>query len=543
MVKRLLPLVAALLLVLTWALPALADPGDGLVPPPTNPNQTSLTDTYSPGSLGFYTPSGLKYMVDRPVNNLLSAAFAGAGYFVKWTGRALDYAWNFNITRWLAGMIDPVYQRFSGLVWGFGGLLFAFAGLWVAIKMFKGELSVLTVGLVSMVVVLALAVWFSDGIGNLVADAEDAFSELSNQIVAVAASPTEKPDQTVNRVSDSLYQGIILENWARANFTSLDAAKKPAYTVNGVAGAALLEAAKDEKDLKRFQGDNEEDLAPMYSDTGLRTRAMTVLTTWIQSLLVTLFLAFLSLVVLGSKGVTVLAAMALPFMLFTAAMPWFNGLTALKRYGLAVMWASFVKLLASIALATYLALLAGLQDAVGNTPGGWATVTLLIAATGLVMWFLGKPLIKAFLSLFFRDKTKPVATTTSSQQVTHTSTTAAQAAAFRAAGGYPASGGPFLPAPGGTTPSFTQAQAGAFLNHTITSVATNTTQTTPLAAAGGHLKKRHLVAHAATLQVLQPKSPVATLAGAAGEATHTTELINLVRDTRRLVQNELVKGR
>lgn len=399
--------IVATLLVFFLGAPVIAA-GDDSTPPPTDPSRTLLADRYPPSSLNFYTAPGLKYMSARPVNNILSALFAVPAWLAKWTARSLDYAWNFNLARWAGGLIDPVNVRFGDLLWKFSGFLSALIGGWIAVRVFKGEMAQMTAGLMVLAMVLGIAVWSRAGISSVVADMEDAFSDLASEILVPGARPGETADKTITSISDGIYQQLVLENWSRANFTTFEAARKPEYVLDGLPGGVLLGVSDSEaeKIFKRFGGTSSPDFTPWYADGAIRSRFMVTFNTWLSVLMFVPILLVLAMVVIGAKALTVFFAMFFPVAVFLAAMPWFNGLRFLKGYAVLVFIAPVFKTLCSFALAIYMAFLGGLMNSAPTIPGGWMTITLIMAGLALTTYWFGKPIARVFSNLVLQVPSK-----------------------------------------------------------------------------------------------------------------------------------------
>lgn len=411
MVKRITVALLMVLLILTAA-PVQAD--DGLTPP-SSTGQESLVDRYPPDSLHFHTEDASWYEPGKATKNALTTVVAAVFQFlalvVKWTIRCLDYAWNFNVARWFGGAIDGVAGRFSGLVWTFGGLLFTFVGGWIALQVWQGAMGRVTGGLVALSMVLGVAVLSQAGLSGMVADVEDASTELAGEILTAGAQG-ETVQSTVTNLGDGVYRQLILEQWARANFSSIEAANRPAYVANGVPGGAFLGLTEEQAQQKYMDLKAREDLrdtfatdlAPWQSDSSISRRIGVTLNTFLSVLLFLPILLLLSIFVLGAKGLTVMLAMGFPVAVFFAAMPWFSGMRFLRGYAVWVFVAPIVKTLCSFFLAAYMAFLGGLMDASTSIPGGWATITLIMGSFGLTLWLLGRPLLRLFASLFIRHQ-------------------------------------------------------------------------------------------------------------------------------------------
>lgn len=400
--RLLLPLLVIVFLLVSGAGVAVAE-GDGLTPPPTDPTKVGLADQYPPDSLSFYTSGGLKQMGNRMISNILAAAFDFAAWVAKWTSRFTDYAWNFNLARFTGAMIDPVNTRITGTMWKFGGLLCTFIGAWMAVKVYRDQMSRLTAGLVALAVVLGVAIWSQAGISSFVADVEDAFSDVSGALMTAATDPSKSSSETLLAMNDGIYKQLILENWARANFDSLEVAKKPEYMQRDIPGDVFLGLTEEraDKEFKRLGGTDNQDLSPWYSDRSVRTRAAVTVNTLLSVLLFIPVMLILSILVLGAKGLTVIFAMAFPVAVFFAAMPWFSGIRFLKGYMVVMFVAPIVKIFCSLGLALYLAFLGGLMDAAQQIPGGWATITMIAISLLVTTWWLGKPIARALGSLLF----------------------------------------------------------------------------------------------------------------------------------------------
>lgn len=411
MVRRLV-IGLIVLVVALLAVPVQAD--DGLTPPPTS-GQQSLVDQYPPDTLHFHSESASWYEPGKATKNALTTVVAAIFQFlamiVKWTVRALDYAWNFNVAQWFGGAIDGVAGRFSGLVWTFGGLLFTFIGGWIALQVWQGSMSRMTGGLVALAMVLGVAVLSQAGISGMVADVEDASTELAGEILTAGAKG-ETTQTSVTGLGDGIYRQLVLEQWARANFASIEAANKSAYMANGLPGGVFLglsdqRAEEKYRDLQARDDLKESfatDLAPWTSDSSVSRRIGVTLNTLLSIILFLPILLLLSVFVLGAKGLTVMLAMGFPIAVFFAAMPWFSGMRFLRGYTVWVFVAPIVKTLCSFFLAAYMAFLGGLMDASTTIPGGWATITLIMGSLGITMWLLGRPLLRLFASLFIRHQ-------------------------------------------------------------------------------------------------------------------------------------------
>lgn|GEM_PF-4826070 len=404
MVRRLLAGLLLMAAILTAA-PVTAD--DGLTPPPVSGRQT-LADRYPPDTLHFYTEDASWYEPGKATKNalttVLAALFQFVAMIVKWTLRAVEYAWEFNITRWFGGSIDAVAGRFGKLVWSFGGLMFTFLGGWVALQVWRGAMGRMAAGLAVVAVVLGIAVWTQAGLSKIVADVEDIGSDLAGEILTTGAEG--ETAGAVVGLSDGLYRQMIIEQWARANFASLEAANKPEYVREGLPGGRFLGLPPDKaaNEYKMLSEEQRQDLSPWHSDGAISRRIAVTLNTILSVLLFLPILLLLSLFVLGTKALTVFFAMGFPLALFVAAMPWFDGIRFLKGYTIWVFISPMVKMFGAVFLAIYMAFLGGLMSSATAVPGGWATVTLIMGALALTLWLLGRPLLRLFSSLLFRPK-------------------------------------------------------------------------------------------------------------------------------------------
>lgn len=404
--KRLLSVVFALILVLIVAGSGWAD--EGFSPPPTDPNRTTLTSTYPPDSLAFYTAPGLKYAGKRMTNSIFSSLFSFTAMLADWTFKATDYAWNFNLARWTGGLIDPVNTKIGDVVWKFGGLILSITALWIVVKVWHGQFARVTGGLMVLSIVLTVAVLSRNGISAVVADIEDAAGELAGEVLTAGADPGETAATRMTSISDGLYLQLILHPWAKANFASLEAARKPEYMGKGIPGDRFLGNTdkEAEEEFKRAGGAKNDDLWPWYSDGSIQRRAMVTFSTLISVLLVIPVMLALSLLVIGAKALTVIFAMGLPVAVFLAALPVFSGLRFLKGYLVFVCVGPISTLVCSFVVALYTAFLGGLMGAADQIPGGWLTISLILFALGFATYVFWRPIIRLFASLLTKQKTK-----------------------------------------------------------------------------------------------------------------------------------------
>lgn len=417
MVKRYLAgfmLALFLLIGLPMNSTVAADP-----PPPSSFSASayaptaSLADRYLPEDLVYYsrpggwTPEGMKHGMEGQVSSLLSSIHGFFAVLVKMTITALDLAWNFNLSRYLGGAIDSVAARFSGVVWGFGGVAFGLAALWTAIQVWNSAYNRLTAGVTVMVGVMCLGVMVSTGPSTLLAQVEDIASEVSVKVLSTPETPN--PQQAVNSMTDAIYQQLILEPWARANFKDLETAQL--YASDGVAGAQLWHLSEDQA-KRRWEtisgSDRKEDLLPWY-DNPVGRRVAVLLTTFLSLILVLPITALFGLLVLGAKLFTAFFAGLLPVAVFVAFLPFFRGVSFLRGWFTWTCAAPIIQVICSFTLGAWMAFSGGLMDSASTIPGGWATVTLIIGAFTILVWKMGRPILRLFASLLFKAEVEKVA--------------------------------------------------------------------------------------------------------------------------------------
>lgn len=401
MVRRLLAAMLVLCCLALWGSLAVAD--DGITPPPIDTANQRLADKYPPETLRFESAPGWKYGGLEWISNIEAAIFYAAAVFVKWTGRAMDYAIHFNVARWVKDLIDPINTRMSNNLWAWGGTIFTLIGVWLVMRFWRNQYTQMSGELLALAIALMFAVWVNGGIGDWLADMDDAGSEVMTAVMNVGSDKTSRIHDDMINIEDGLYRQLILEPWARANFTSLEAASKPDYMKNGIPGDVFLgkdvEAAR--KVFEDLRGVKNEDLAPWYTNSAMTTRGGVAIVTLLTSILFLIVLLVCSLLVLGAEGIGIMFAFGLPFATWIASMPWFAGIRFLKGYFVLVLLAPIVKIIAGLGMAMYLAFVSGLMDAAPRIQGGWTVVTLLVVAVLVAGWFLAKPIFAVLGKLFF----------------------------------------------------------------------------------------------------------------------------------------------
>jgi hypothetical protein len=404
MVRRLVAALLVLCCLTVWAGLAIAD--DGITPPPTDPTVERLSDKYPPEGLRFETAPGWKYTGLEWLSNVEAALFYVSAVVVKWTGRAMDYAVHFNVARWTGDLIDPINTRMSNSLWAWGGLIFSFIGIWIALQFWQGQYNRISGQLLALSIILALALWVQGGVADWLADMDDAGTEIMAAVMVTGSDPNAQIRDTMATMEDGLYRQLILDPWARANFSSIEAASKPDYMVNGIPGDVFLGLSVDEARAKfeKLGGFKNPDLAPWYTNSSMTVRGGIAIMTLLTALLFLPILLLCILFIIGAEALGVLFCMGLPFATWIASMPWFAGLRFLRAYFTMVLFAPIVKILAGFGMAMYLAFVAGLMDAAPKIKGGWTVVNLIVVALLVTAYFLAKPLLAVFGKLLFTAK-------------------------------------------------------------------------------------------------------------------------------------------
>lgn len=363
----------------------------------------SLVARYPPEDLKFYsepgsgwTPSGWKKSAIGTVNDMLAAIEGMIAQLLVMVIRLLDLAWNLNLARALQGVIDSIATRFSGVMWGFMGLITVCVAAWMVAQVAAGAYSRLFSGAFSWLLILCVAALTYHGVSSAVIQAEDVSTEMATKILAPPGAP--EVTGSVRTMTDGIYQQLILDNWARANFNDLETAKR--YSKDGVVAGSDYWSMTDDKAATNWDK-HRDDLKP-WSENSIGKRVVIVFETGCTVLFVGLAMGVLALVVVGAKGVTIVLAAMWPVAVFIALLPWLRGLAFLKGYTVWVFTAPIVKLIGSCVLAVWMAFVGGIMDAAPTLPGGVLTSALIIGAFTVFAYFIARPFGRMLRGLVFK---------------------------------------------------------------------------------------------------------------------------------------------
>ncbi|HYF93986.1 MAG TPA: hypothetical protein VD969_17360 [Symbiobacteriaceae bacterium] len=348
---------------------------------------------YPPESLHFYSEGASWYEPRKAfkngMNQVLEAFFQFMATLVTLVIKTVDIAWNLNLAKWFGSIIDAVVGRYTNLVWSFAGVLFTITAAWVLVQVAKGQLSRIMGHVAVLVLVLVLVIGTRGGVSKSIALVEDAGTEVAAKLLAGGTATDTAQQTTVTSMTDAVYKQLILEPWARANFSTVEVASEK-YAVNGIPGGKYLGLTEDaaQSAFKDDDGDKNPDLSPWYDDGALGRRLGVVLDSFLALFLFMPILFLLAAVVLGFKAFTVFFAMGIPVALFMAAMPWSRGLGFLRSYAVWTCISAIVKVACSFVLALYIAFLNGMIDSAHTIPGGWLTVTLIMGAMAFTTYLV-----------------------------------------------------------------------------------------------------------------------------------------------------------
>lgn len=366
---------------------------DELTPPPiVERRRPLLIDQYPGSSLQFHSDDDVLLTGYRIVNNISGALFSLEASITSLSLRLVDFAWNLDPSRYLADWINNVNSALTFRIWEvLGGLGFTAVGIWIAVEFAKGRLSAIQGGLFGLAVALVLALLSQNGTAEFLGDANAAATELSSSLLALTDTRTGV-DDTYGIVQDNLYKTLVLEPWAKANFSDLDTATKDEYGSRDLPGSKLLPLNEEEAlDWFKEKGDDDNpDLSPWYTAAGVSKRVFIVLTTLLTVFVYLPVLFITAVLVLGAKVWSLFLFMLFPAALFFAAMPFLGGSRFLKMYVVAMLGGPITQVLSGLMLGVYLIVLWGLIQAAPTIPGGFLTVTLLLLCFAVFVFKVGR---------------------------------------------------------------------------------------------------------------------------------------------------------
>lgn len=330
---RILLIVCALILLATAVVYADTDSG----------SYDTLYDNYN-------LDMESKSMLKAPVANIFNALANGIFGLVKMLGDFIcsltDFAYSINMFDLLSDTMTPIFGNIGTKIFNSLSLIFiGIAGLFLIIKLARGQLINIVIGIASLVLVIAISTAFLTYPGKILSELDSAFSDVAGEIIdpiyedinGSDASDVSSSEKTANL----LWNIMVHKPWQILEFGDESTAEKYEDKI------LSLDDGSDEREefVKSL-----EDVDEFKATTSQQVKRFSAaLIYFVFSLVIFVAVLFFLVLIVGYQlWVWILAILAV-FVFIMALIPDL-GLGVIKRWGIQVLSAMAIKVILSFLL-------------------------------------------------------------------------------------------------------------------------------------------------------------------------------------------------
>lgn len=314
---------------------AYADTGSG-----------SYKDLYD----NYYLDMESKSMLKAPVANIFNALANGIFGLVKMLGDFIcsltEFAYSINMFDLLSDTMTPIFGNIGTKIFNSLSLIFiGIAGLFLIIKLARGQLINIVIGIASLVLVIAISTAFLTYPGKILSELDSAFSDVAGEIIdpiyedinGSDASDVSSSEKTANL----LWNIMVHKPWQILEFGDESTAEKYEDKI------LSLDDGSDEREefVKSL-----EDVDEFKATTSQQVKRFSAaLIYFVFSLVIFVAVLFFLVLIVGYQlWVWILAILAV-FVFIMALIPEL-GLGVIKRWGIQVLSAMAIKVILSFLL-------------------------------------------------------------------------------------------------------------------------------------------------------------------------------------------------